>query len=168
MTNRLTFSVLARSALSAAALFALPVSALAGGQSDDIVVRSGTAMEQWQQKTTIELNRALMQEPPGATTENAIVQITFTLGEDGKADNLQFYRRDGSILERMMAKRAIRSLDSLTEVPVAKPDEARFLASIIFANDARNYARLQRQLAKLETVLRASEDPQNRYFALGY
>jgi hypothetical protein len=168
MTTRVIFTSFARSAFGAAALFVLPVAAFAGGDSDDIVVRSATAMQQWQDKTTSELDRALMREPPGATTENAIVQIAFTLGADGKAENLQFYNRDGSSLERMMAKRAINSLDSLADVPVTKPEEAQFLASIIFANDARNYARLQRRLEKMETARLASEGSRPRYLALGY
>lgn len=169
MTTRVRFAVLAGSALGVAALFVLPVTTAAGGgNNDDIVVRSVTAMEQWQSKTTTELNRALMREPPGATTENAIVQITFTLDEEGKAENLQFYNRDGSWLERNMAKRAISRLETLAEVPVANPGEAQFLASIIFANDARNYARLQRRLEKLESARLASAGPGRRYLALGY
>ncbi|MCL9983422.1 MAG: hypothetical protein NBV60_09725 [Erythrobacter sp.] len=146
----------------------LPVTALAEGEGEDIVVSSGSAMQQWQQRTTAELNRALMREPPGATTENAIIQITFTLGEDGKAANPQFFNRDGSFLERSMAKRAIMSLDNLAEVPVADREDARFLASIIFANDPRSYTKLQARLRKMEQARIASRDDRRQYLALGY
>lgn len=162
------FAVLARTALGVTALFVLPVTASAGEDSDDIVVSSGTPMKQWQQKTTKELNRVLMWEPSGATTENAIVQITFTLGEDGKAANLELYNRDGSTLEQNMAMRAIRRLDTLAEVPIAEPQKAKFLASIIFANDQRTHDKLQRKLEKMEQARLVSLDPGQRYLALGY
>lgn len=164
-TGLTTFAVSAAGACMAALL---PVTALAEGQGEDIVVSSGSAMQQWQQRTTAELNRALMREPPGATTENAIIQITFTLGEDGKAANPQFYNRDGSFLERSMAKRAIMSLDHLADVPVADREDARFLASIIFANDPRSYTKLQRRLRKMEQARIASRDDRRQYLALGY
>ena len=164
-TGLTTFAVSAAGACMAALL---PVTALAEGEGEDIVVSSGSAMQQWQQRTTAELNRALMREPPGATTENAIVQITFTLGEDGKATDQQFYNRDGSFLERSMAKRAIKSLDNLAEVPVADRSQTRFLASIIFANDPRSHSKLQARLRKMEQARLASRDGRHQYLALGY
>ncbi len=168
MTTRSGFRALFWSAASAAALFVFPVTARADSDGDVLVVRSGTAMEQWRQKTTAELNRLLMVEPAYSTTENAIVQISFTLGEDGMAANPQFYNRDGSQSERMAAQRAIERLANLAEVPVTSSDQPRFLANIIFASDARTLARLQRRLEKMETVRLASENPRDRYIALGY
>ena len=109
-----------------------------------------------------------MIEPMGATTENAIVQISFTLDEDGKAENLQFYNRDGTNLERGVAKRAIERLTHLGDVPVDHPRDARFLASIIFANDALSYSKLRGRLGKMEEARLASADGRRQYLALGY
>lgn len=168
MFSRTEFTVFAVSAVGACLVSLLPVTASAANEGDDIVVSSGSALEKWQQRTTAELNSALMREPMGATTENAIVQITFTLGEDGKATDQQFYNRDGSFLERSMAKRAIKSLDNLADVPVADRSQTRFLASIIFANDPRSYSKLQARLRKMEQARLASRDGRHQYLALGY
>lgn len=168
MLTRTEFTTIIAGAVGACVVSLLPVTAAAAKQGDDIVVSSSTAMRQWQKQTTAELDRALMIEPMGATTENAIVQIAFTLDEDGKADNLQFYNRDGTNLERGVAKRAIQSLDHLGDVPVDHPREARFLASIIFANDAASYRKLRTRLAKMEEARMASADGRRQYLALGY
>lgn len=164
-TGLTTFAMSAAGACMAALL---PVTASAEGPGEDIVVNSVSAMQQWQQRTTAELNQALMREPLGATTENAIIQITFTLGEDGKATEPRFYNRDGSSLERSMAKRAIMSLENLADVPLVDRENARFLASIIFANDPRNYTKLQARLRKMEQARIASRDGRRQYLALGY
>lgn len=168
MISRTELSAFVVGTIGACMITVMPVTVAAENGDDDIVVSSGSATQKWQQRTTAQLNRALVREPMGATTENAIVQITFTLGEDGKAANPQFYNREGSSLERSMAKRAIMSLDTLADVPVADPSEVRFLANIIFANDARSHAKLQARLRKMEQKRLASRDGRQQYLALGY
>jgi hypothetical protein len=162
------FTTIIAGAVGACMICLLPVTAAAAKQGDDIVVSSSNAMRQWQKQTTAELDRALMIEPMGATTENAIVQISFTLDEDGKAENLQFYNQDGTNLERGVAKRAIERLAHLGDVPVDHPRDARFLASIIFANDALSYSKLRGRLGKMEEARLASADGGRQYLALGY
>lgn len=169
MTTNVNFSVLARSALGASVLLLMPAMASASDQGDDIVVSSGSAMEQWQRQTTAQLDRRLSHGAPLRTdTRNTIVQITFTRGDDGKPDNVQFYNREGSWQERSIAKRAVKSLDNLDLVPIATSEEPNFLASIIFANDERSLDMLRERLDKMESARLASAGPQAKYLALGY
>lgn len=169
MNINIKLATLVGSAICASLLFALPVSASATGADDDIVVVSAGAMQQWQQETTARLDRALqLAAPRDAATGNAIVQITFTRGPDGKAENPQFYNREGNWTERWIAKRAVQSLDNLGDVPVIEAGEVRFLANLIFADDPHNLKKLRTRLEGMERERLAAGGDASRYLALGY
>ncbi len=160
--------------LAASSAFALMLSlpaatpALAGGD-EPIVVQSKPAMAEWREKTTRDLNRALSHRPSSARLRpnNGIVQVSFTLGEDGRADNIKLYKSGANWIAERLAKRAVRKLDTLDEVPVANRAKARFLASIIFADNAHIHDRLAAELKKSERTRLASADESREFITVG-
>ncbi len=153
-------------ALSFALSAATP--AMAGGD-EPIVVQSKAAMEQWQKQTTRDLNRTLAFSPTSGKlrADNGIVQISFTLGADGKAENIELYDRSANLTAVRIAKRAVRKLGTLDEVPVKNRAQARFLASIIFADNADIHERLAAKLKKSERTRMASADVDGEYISIG-
>ena len=159
---------IARYALAAAVLATVPVGLLASEDSDDIIVRSQSAMEKWQAETTRDLNRYLRARPTTSFSQpgNAIVQVSFSIGDDGAADDIALYKSSGNPAANGMAKRAIGRLTNLHTVPVGNPKEARFLANIVFADSERSYDRLVDKLEKSERQRLASKGPARTYIAL--
>ena len=167
--NRL--NTLSLRAIGAALLLAVPVGTLASDESDDIIVQPTAAMAQWQADTTRDLNRALAAGGVRyrGSPNDSIVQITFTLGEDGKADNVELYKDyndSANWLARKMAVRAVKRLDGLDQVPVSNPQDARFLANIIFASNERVHEKLEERLEQSERARLASAGKGRTYLAL--
>ena len=138
MTTRTKLSP-APLALLAALALPMAVPASAGDKSaeaEPILVVSQKAMKAWQAETTNDLNRALAREPLSRNRppNNAVVEVAFTLGEDGRARDIRVLDGDGNWSARNAAKYAVRSLETLGDVPVVNPQGTRFLASIIFAD----------------------------------
>lgn len=161
--NRLTVR-----ALGAALLLAVPASVAA--DHSDIVVQPSPALQDWQQDTSKQLNRALdrggSQYTPFRSANNSIVQIGFTLGEDGRPDDVQVYDGDGNWAAKRAARRAVKSLAGLDQVPVANPQNVQFLANIIFADNERIHDRLEKRLQQMEAARLASSGPERTYVAL--
>lgn len=157
------------SAATLAAAFTLPLAApaYAGEDSDDIVVRSNAAMQQWQAETTADINRALARDPMSRKVRpnNAIVEVAFTLGANGEAENIRVLDGTGNWSARRAAKIAVRSLDTLDEVPVSNPAEQKFLAQIVFADDKQTHTKLMAKLNQSRSERLASAD--NDYILLG-
>lgn len=169
MNTITNISKIACTAIGAALLLAVPVGTLASDKSDDIVVSPSAAMQQWQAETTQDLNQALRGGGVRYRGEpnNAIVQITFDLGEDGKAENVQLHNGEGNYFARKIAIRAVKRLDGLDKVPVSDPQDAQFLANIIFANSKDQMARLEERLEDMERARLASAGEDRTYIALG-
>ncbi|MEL6529399.1 MAG: hypothetical protein AAFQ27_05520 [Pseudomonadota bacterium] len=158
--------------LPAAALaFTLPMSApaMAGEKSEGIVVRSQAALEQWQADTTSDINRSLKfaRIPPSTRPNDAVVQITFTLGADGKPDNIELLNGDGNWAARKAAMYAVRRLNNLDEVPVGNAQNAQFLANIFFASSKDVHKQLAAKLAQTERTRIAAAGGENEYILLG-
>lgn len=169
MTRHINISTGSLRAIALAMLLALPTAASASSDSDDIVVRSQSPMDEWTSQTSAELNRALSRGINArGQPDNAIVQVTFTLDDNGKAENLEFLSREGNLFNRDMARRAIRRLKNLDQVPVEDVQSAQFLANIIFANNERVHTDLSSRLEKMETARLASKERAATYIALGY
>ena len=169
MTQHINISTGSLRAIALAMLLALPTAASASSDSDDIVVRSQSPMDEWTSQTTAELNRALSTGLNSrGQPNNAIVQVTFTLDENGQADDLEFLKGKGNRHSRDMARRAIRRLKNLDQVPVANAEDAQFLANIIFANNERVHTELASELEEMETARLASTERAATYIALGY
>lgn len=150
---------------------ALPVAtpALADEGSDDIVVRSQSEMERWQADTTRSLNRALTRNPleRTATPSSGIVQVLFTLGDDGRASDIEVHNSSADWVAERSAVFAVRRLSNLDEVPVTNSDNVQFLANIIFAEDRSEYVELAEALKKSERARLASDTAESDYIALG-
>ena len=158
--------------LPAAALaFTLPFAApaIAGEKSDGIVVRSQAALEDWQAETTKDINRALQHAriPNNAHPNNSVVQITFTLGADGKAENIEMLNGNGNWAARKSAMYAVRRLNNLDEIPVNNPQNAQFLANIFFASSKDMHKQLAAQLEKSERARVAAAGGTDKYILLG-
>lgn len=168
MNTNTKISTIACRAIGAALLLAVPAGTMASDEGDDIIVSPKSAMEQWQQGVTSELNRALVGGGVRHRGEpnNAIVQVTFSLGDDGKPDNVQLYNTEGNFVAERMAVRAVRRLNSIDEVPVQNPQDTQFLANIIFADNDRIHDRLEQRLEQSEAARIASTGEARTYIAL--
>ncbi|MBD2842947.1 hypothetical protein [Erythrobacter rubeus] len=161
------------SAAAMAAALALPLSAPASasekaeGASDDIVVLSASAMEQWQEDTTKDLNRALAREPITRKVQpnNAIVEVAFTMGADGTAENIEVLRGRGNWAARRVARHAVAKLDTLAEVPVANAENIKFLARIVFADNIEIKEQLYAEMKRSRPERFAAGE--NKYILLG-
>lgn len=164
-----TFAKLACSSAAALAL-ALPfaTSAVAGEKSDDIVV-SSAAMKEWQAETTKDLNRALgrVSVPVSTRPNSAIVQVAFTLGADGKAENVELLDGQGNWAARRIAVNAVKRLNDLDTVPVRNPEDAQFLANIIFASTHERHKELAAKLWKSERARIAAAGGNDTTILLG-
>ncbi len=135
--------------LCAALTLPLATPAAADESATDFVVQSEVAMTKWQKETTADLNRYLMGAPHqlGTKLKSSIVQVSFTVDERGKADNVEVVGGNGNLAAKRAARYAVRRLGNLDEVPVQQPQNAKFLANIIFADDLVQHKRL---IAELE------------------
>ncbi len=166
------YTVTAAAALALAMPFAAPVSAnpaATATNSQEIVVKSRAAMEEWQAETTKDLNRALARVPLARKVlpNNAVVQVAFTLGEDGKPDNIEVLRGTGNWAARKTAELAVRHLDNIASVPVANPQDANFIANVIFASTPRKRDELAAALWESEARRIAASDPDRNTIVLG-
>ena len=152
-----------------AAVVSLTGAAHAGETSDDIVVTSRVAMEEWQADTTRTLNRALQRAPSErySIPEPGIVQITFELGDNGRPTNLEVYSNSSDWSARRSARYAVRSLGDLSDVPVTNPGSAQFIANIIFADDDQQRDELEQKLEQYERSRLASDTAESDYITLG-
>lgn len=164
-TNRATAAL---GALAAALTMTVIAPAFAGDTSD-IVVRSDTAMNNWQQATTADLDRTLAHDRAARrfTPKTSYVEVAFTLGENGRADNVRVVGGTGDWAAKRAARYAVRKLDTLDQVPVNNPGAARFLASIVFANDIDSYREMSAIAAARRTARFAAIAPEDRPILLG-
>jgi hypothetical protein len=171
MTTPKNFFANIAGAAALAAIAAVPLSApaAAGENSDDIIVISTKAMKQWQAETTRDLNRALERAPFARSVlpNDAIVQVAFTLGEDGRAQDVTVLSGNGNWAARKAARYAVQQLDTLGDVPVMSPQGTPFLANIIFASDVETHEKLAEQLVRSESARIAAAGGEDPYVLLG-
>lgn len=147
----------------------LAVPASAGESTEDIVVRSQIEMERWQEDTTRSLNRALVRNPleRSASPSSGIVQVRFTMDENGRADDITLHSSSADWVAERIALSAVRRLGNLDEVPVSNAGDVQFLANIIFASDRNEQTELAKKLARSERARLASGTAESDYVALG-
>ncbi|GMN03516.1 energy transducer TonB [Erythrobacter sp. MTPC3] len=143
-------------AATASLTFAAPAFAGEPKEQTSIVVRSAAAMEKWQDETTKDLNRALGHAPIRQTMvpNEGIVEVAFTLGADGRAENVEVLKGKGNWAARKAATYAVTRLRSLSDVPVSAPKDVRFIASIIFADDRAAHRKLAEQVQQKRAAQR--------------
>ncbi|MEL6877845.1 MAG: hypothetical protein AAGL68_07080 [Pseudomonadota bacterium] len=165
-----TFAKYASGAALALAV-AIPTAspALAGDDDQLVVVQPQAAMEEWQKDTTRDLNHALSFQPTSNRfrVDNGIVQVSFTLGADGRADNIKLYNSSSNMIGERLAKRAVRKLDTLADVPVKNKQNVKFLANMIFADNEDIKERLMAKLEKAEKTRLAGAKSEGDYILLG-
>lgn len=164
-----TFTKLAFAPALAFAVLTPFAAANAGEKSDDIVVTSSAEMQAWQADATQSLNRALQRSPVErtATPGPGIVQVTFSLGADGRPENVELYNSTADWSAERSAMFAVRRLGDISDVPVSDPAGARFIANIIFADSVAEHDDLARELTASEAARLASGSPASDFIALG-
>ncbi len=152
-----------------AATIPMAHAAQAGEHAGTIVVTSASEMERWQSNATRRLNRALDRDPTArsATPSPGIVQVAFTLDADGRPANVELLGNSSDRVAARSAKLAVRRMGDLSDVPVTNPDEVRFLANVIFANDRAERRELAERLAQSERARIASGGAPQAYIVLG-
>ena len=155
--------------LAAAALaVTLPLAAPAAA-GKDILVTSPTAMAQWQADVTRDLDHKLLlaERYTRGRPTSGIVQIRFTLDEDGKPTNLETVYDSAGTAARRSASWAVRRLRDLDQAPVMNASGVRFQANIIFAENREQKTVLAAQLDRMERVRLASAGSERAVVALG-
>ncbi|BDI60042.1 TonB family protein [Qipengyuania nanhaisediminis] len=156
-------------ALALAAMVPLASAAQAGENSDDIVVTVKSELAQWQADTGRALDRALARNPFERTSKpgSGVVQVTFTLGADGKPTDIALYDSSADFTAERSAMRAVRRLGDLSDVPVRNAQGAQFLANIVFADSVAEHDALIASLEQSERARLASGTVESTYIALG-
>lgn len=155
-----TFVHLAFAAAASAAVLAVPASA---GQDDGIVVTSPGAMAEWKADMNDQLDRRLIRSDGfrGQGPMTALVQIRFTLDEEGKPANLETIHHSGARRAAFASRLAVRNLRGFEEAPVSDAMGATYQANLIFARNEREKAKLQAELAGIERARLAAGDGEN-------
>ena len=167
ITKTLFSKTAAIPAIALAAMVPFAGVAHADEATGDIVVTSQAEMAAWQKDATVSLNRSLASatDAPSALISDGIVQITFEMGADGEPTNLEVITSDASWVAERAAKRAVRRLGDISDIPVANAKDARFLANIVFADDIKQHDALVSELKKSMSNGLASGE--NGYIVIG-
>lgn len=158
--------LLAPVALACVAGAGLSVPAVA--KDEPIVVQSQAALEEWTAEVSRDLSRNLRPGTSYSTFQpkSGIVQVSFTLNENGRAENFAFLSSSGNARTDGLAKHAVRQLRDLDEAPVQDVFEQTFLANIIFADSPAQRDQLIDQLAESERARLASGGEARTYLAI--
>lgn len=159
-----TPSFMAAFAMAAALPLAAPASA-----GDDILVTSTSAMQEWQQEVTRDLDQRLLLAEKYTTgrANSGIVQIRFELDENGRPANLETVYNSSGVSGQRTANWAVRRLSDLDEAPVANVAGARFQANIIFADNQKQKAEYVAQLRESRSTRFAASDGEAPVIQLG-
>lgn len=154
-------------AASALAAASLTVPATAG--DEPILVQPTAAMEDWTETTERALDKRLIDAVwlSRINPTSGIVQLRFSLNDDGRANDIEVYRSSGQRRTDRVAMRAVRSLANLDEVPVDNPRAQTFQANIIFANTLQEHQALTEELAKVEAKRLARGESERSVVSLG-
>lgn len=145
----------------------LPVAAPAVAQ-DGVLIVSQSAMTQWQEARTKELDRLLLDDRGQFGRPLAgIVQISFTLDENGRPAEIETVHNSAGIAAHRLARWAVSKMRDLDDVPAAQGGDVRFQANMIFADNERDREGLAVQLAALEQVRLAKAEPGTTVIAIG-
>ena len=167
ITKTLFSKTAAIPAIALAAMVPFAGVAQADEATNEIIVTSQAEMAAWQKGATVSLNRSLASatDAPSALISDGIVQIAFVMGADGKPTDLEVISSDANWVAERAAKRAVRRLGDISDVPVVNAKDARFLANIVFADDAQEHAELMSEVKKSMGKALASGD--NGYIVIG-
>lgn len=128
------------------------------GQELVVAVTPPTEMEVWSKTVTRNLDRRLAR--PGIGSTSGIVQLRFTLDEEGHPENILLFRSSGNRRTDRAAMDAVRYLNGLNEAPVRNVYEQTFQANIVFATDQPELEQFTEELrlSEIERLAQASTD----------
>ena len=164
MTSLLKFTAVPAVALAGA--LSLTSTASAEEATPSILV---TEMDQWQADATRRLNRALERNPINRRGAPApgIVQLTFSLDEDGRPKNIAVRQNSANRAALESATYAVRRMGDLSDAPVANVGQTKFIANVIFADTLKERRELAQSLAASERARLALAEEGQTYIAIG-
>ncbi|NNC58896.1 MAG: hypothetical protein HKO05_02755 [Erythrobacter sp.] len=165
-------NTLVSKALVATAAVALSVTALSPAiaqSADEILVTPSGAMQNWRADVSRDLSRQLDQAESFAkyNPQPGIVQVRFTLDDNGRPVGMGTYRTSGSISSDRAARWAVRRLTNLDDVPVRVKPGTTFQANVIFAETPAQRDQLAKKLAWIESKRLANASAEAGVIALG-
>ncbi|MBW0143708.1 hypothetical protein [Sphingomicrobium clamense] len=151
----------------ALALVAIPTTAMAQDPVA-IEIRATSALAEWQHDTNRQLDAGLARAPSlrGGRANEAVVQVAFDVNGKGEAVNIRTLPGDFNPAAEQAALYAVRSLDTLDELPEMANGRS-VLANIILANTPASRDRLADKLAKIEKKRLASSGAVASYVTIG-
>lgn len=133
------------------ALAATAMTVAAPAFADDIVVQTKPQMDQWSARVTSELNSALEKaEWHNGASKPGIVQLRFTVDQNGKAEDISVMRSSGNDRTDDNAITAVSLLDSLGDAPVSSVANRTFQANIVFARNDLQKVNFVKELRQSE------------------
>ena len=167
ITKTLFSKTAAIPAIALAAMVPFAGIAHADEAAGDIIVTSQAEMAAWQKGAMVSLNRSLAHSSDvrSAAISDGIVQIAFEMGADGEPTNLEVVSSDANWVAERVAKRAVRRLGDISDVPVANAKDARFLANIVFADNVKEHAELMSEVKK--SMGKALASGESGYIVIG-
>ena len=159
--------------IHAAAAVALAATALtpaiAEDAQDEIIVSPSKALENWRSDVSRDLSRHLdLADRWGKFNPDAgIVQVRFTLDENGRPTAMETYRSSGSVSTDRAAMWAVARLNHLDDAPVRVTSGTTFQANIIFAESPAQHDELASKLAWIERKRLAANTAEADVIALG-
>ena len=153
--NKLLFAP----AIAMAAL-AIPASA---GDDPDIVVTSPDKMGEWKAAMNAKLDRHLIRADGvrGERPMTAIVQVRFSLDEDGKPTDVTTLHHSGARRAERAATIAVSNLRGFEDAPLTNVGDATFQANIVFAPNIAERDRLRAEMARLDRARFAASGARN-------
>ena len=150
---------------------ALSIAAISPALADEqqIVVQSTAAFEEWQADVTRSLDRRLANADRQTRTNpvSGIVQLRFTLDGYGVPHDFDVVTSSGDRSTDLVAKRAVRGLNQLSEAPVLDASGQTFQANIVFASNADEREMLTKKLAKMEQARLARSSSETSVISFG-
>ncbi|WP_284124181.1 energy transducer TonB family protein [Parerythrobacter aestuarii] len=143
--------------------------AFANTAQEDIIVSPSRAMQAWRADVSRDLSRNLdLADRWGQyNSDSGIVQVRFTLDENGRPVDLETYRSSGSVSADRAAMWAVRRLSGLDEGPARIGKGTTFQANIIFAETRAEQEQLSEKLAWIERNRLALGSIERNVIALG-
>jgi hypothetical protein len=143
-------------ALCACLVVPLPASARQGNGQLTVVApeKSAVTYEKWTDRTAYRLSRSIRNATSlyRDTTSTGYARVQFSLGEQGRPENVALAGPSSSSNINRISMRAIKTMGSLHPLPQQVRADSRFEAWIVVANDV---AEKEEMLAALRTQHRA-------------
>lgn len=125
-----------------------------GEDAQPIVVEKDATMASWKRAVSRALDRRLaaFERVHKIDPKNGVVELHFTLDEQGRAEGIVAAHSSGDARTDWLARRAVQSLTRLDEAPVPRAGARRFVARIVFADSPREKEALLARFASAKAA----------------